>query len=331
MVIPEKKYYADSMAFLAPPGQIPKFTDTDRPRLSLAHLTSVPPFLHDFTGALSTHRGFVKQTLLNPRVCHVRTRVGLESLLGDDIGVLFGVQNAPKGMIETNVQQLRRKGLQFMALAYDTPTEYGDGFRGDGGLTKRGKELVEMMCGNGIILDLSHASHQTARDALDFIRRKHLPVKPMASHSGCYSVFPHPRNLPDDVLGEIGSQGGYVGIPVLSFLLAQEGDDPYSAIVQHVVHAIKMCGVDNVGIGSDSIHLDMSMDEARACFDRMTQMLSVNGTFGEYFPDRPPELIKHGASMFNLLEKSLSRKFSPLAVEGFLGLNFMDFLIRSLP
>lgn len=237
--------YADSAALLAPPGQKPEFTDAGRPHLALAHLTSVPLSRRNFLGALAAHRAFVKQTLSNPRVRWIRTGADIISLPPGDLGVLFGAQHAPDGMTQANMGEWRAARLQFMALA---------GADSDG-LTDYGRKLVEWMAGNGIILNLSHASHQSARETLEFIRQ-HLPLNVMASNSGCSAIFPHPRNLPDDILAGIVNQGGYVGIPTSVSLLAEEGEDQDLALVRHIAHAIRVCGSDNVGIGSGAGYVD---------------------------------------------------------------------------
>ena len=47
----------------------------------------------------------------------------------------------------------------------------------------------------GMLVDLSHVSPKVMSDVLDIAQ---APV--MFSHSSAYSVCPHPRNVPDDIL-----------------------------------------------------------------------------------------------------------------------------------
>lgn len=318
------KYYADSMAFIGLQGQLPVFDLSKPPQLSLAHLTSVPPFIKNFQDVLTAHRIFVSLALSNSDVQHIKTKSDLAT--NDGIGLFFGMQHAPDKMTQSRMQKLHHEGLQSMAIAYDGPNEYGAGFKADGGLTDRGKKLIEWMSMYDIILDLSHANHQTARDALDFICLKRLPMRPMASHSGCYSVFPHPRNLPDDILKEIANQGGYVGIPAITFLIAKEGDDYLETFAWHIAHAINVCDNKTIGVGSDCNHLDMTMEAARGHFETMTKMLKTGGTFREYFPDRPLELILNGSRMFEFFDHAITQ-----FPDRVLGENFKEFLNRSLP
>lgn len=287
--------YADSMALFAPPGKKPVFADAKRPCLALAHLTSVPLSRRSFSGALSAHRAFVRQTLSNSGVRWVRTEKDLISLPAGDLGVLFGMQHAPEGMTEENVRQLHDEGLQSMGLFEINSSKYGNGFGSHTGLMEHDRRLIEWMAENNILLDLSCMNHRAAYDALDFIRKESLPG-PMVSHSGCYSVFQHPMNLQDGILKAIGEMQGYVGIaiiPILPIQLERESDEPYiKTFIRHIAHASRVCGADNVGIGSGAVHAD---------------------------------------PMFVTLKENLSRKFSTPAVKGFLGRNFEYFLLRSLP
>src|ERR1035437_5705469 len=184
MNIPSKKFYADSLAFLGLQGQPP----VNRSQLSLAHITSVPPYVKDFDIVLRMHLVFQVRALSNAWVHGVYEKSDISK---PDMGILFGLQHAPEDLTLARVRELASAGIRSMAIAYDGSTEYGDGFKGDGGLTPQGEKLIDWMCATGIILDLSHAGHATAREAIEYILRHRLPMMPMMSHSGCYELFPH--------------------------------------------------------------------------------------------------------------------------------------------
>ncbi|KAL7629559.1 hypothetical protein AAE478_001080 [Parahypoxylon ruwenzoriense] len=118
----------------------------------------------------------------------------------------------------------------------------------DNGLTPLGAAYVREMNRLGMMIDLSHVSHQTMRDVLSITR---TPV--IFSHSGAYSVTPHLRNVPDDVLRNIRQNGGIVmAVFVNRFLNMQ---DPSAAtihdVVDHIWHLAEVAGWEHVGIGSD--------------------------------------------------------------------------------
>lgn len=330
-------YYADSQAFLALQGQPPIFDQEKRPQLSLALVTSAPPFLKNFYAVLAAHKTFREQALSNAGTYEVRVK---DDLGGPGIGLLFGLQHAPEVMTYERVRTLARVGVRAMTLAFDEATEYGSGFLAESGLTKRGRQLIEWMGECGVILDLSHSNHETAREALDFIRRSNLSMRPMASHTGCHEVFPHPRNLPDDVLRKIVGLDGYAGINLITFLLCSEHKsgsmhDYLHAFTCHLHHALRIMGRARVGIGSDCPHIDQTIEGAGENFVRMQKMLKTKCRFGEYFPDRPLEVIGNGSRMMAVLRKELRGLESPLFSkhdkDRMCGKNFREFLERSLP
>ncbi len=325
-------YYADSMAFVALQMQPPIFDPSKRPVLSLAHLTSVPPPVREFANALAVHRQFMAQTLSNANVHHVLKMNDVVLGSGASIGVLFGMQHSPEGLSSAQLQELRREGVQCMAIAYAGPTEYGDGYKGQSPLTDAGKELIRSMAQYGIILDLSHAGHKTAAGALELIHREKLRLPIMASHSGSYSIYPHPRNLPDEIAQGIVELGGYIGVPAITFMMCEEGKDYLTEYVRHADYLESICGEHAIGVGSDCNHIDMTMEAARGHFENMIQnIVKPQGALGEYFPDRPPELIERGSIMLYILQTAfIDGGYDSLRLQNVCGLNFRDFLKRSL-
>ena len=82
----------------------------------------------------------------------------------------------------------------------------------------------------GIVVDVSHASDQTAWDVLEVAAG---PV--IASHSNARALREHPRNLPDDLLQAIAQTGGVIGVTAVpSFISDQPGT--LAAWVDHLEH-----------------------------------------------------------------------------------------------
>lgn len=326
--------YTDSLGFLAPPGVDPVF-GPNRPGVSLIHLTSVPPLpgFMDFGKALAAHKAFMGQALSNADTHAVLARGDVKR--SGSMGILFGMQHAPNDLTRERVRELYDAGVRVMALAYKDATEYGNGFAVPlGGLTHRGREVIRVMADVGIILDLSHANQRTAGNALDFISSKNIRLNVMASHSGASSVFPHPRNLTDYLMQGVVGLKGYIGIPAVTFMLTkklEEGRSYLPAFVEHIAHAIAVCGANAVGIGSDGIHGNMTLFQANNHFEEMARMINTDGLFRAYFPDRPIEIITHGKEMFTVFERRALASLEPGTRTGVLGGNFMAFLRRSLP
>lgn len=111
----------------------------------------------------------------------------------------------------------------------------------------------------GMIVDLSHVSADTMRDTLAASK---LPV--MFSHSSCFSVNPHPRNVPEDVqrmladndgVQMITAVPGFVSAAVHEWVAAgEQGPRPAVSVkdvADHVEAARDVMGVDHVGVGGD--------------------------------------------------------------------------------
>ncbi len=330
-----KIVYTDSLGFLAPAGQPPIFDPANPPQVSLMHLTSVPPIpvMYDFDTALAAHKKFREQALSNPGVYEVLTAADLDK---PGLGLVFGMQHAPNGLTLDRVQQLFDAGVRVMALAYADVGEYGSGYKAEGGLTKRGKKLLRWVAQVGMILDLSHANEQTAADALHKIEAiaamdylfgsgdLQLPAV-MASHSGCYAIHSHPRNVSDEIIRRIYTQGGYIGIPAMNFVV---GPDGIPGMAQHIEHVNQMYDdmSFHVGIGSDCPHLNMPLDEAQRQYDKLAALLGAAKPDEVTFPDRPLEFIKYGSALFPIL-----REVVPLLPDHIFGATFWSFLSRSLP
>jgi membrane dipeptidase len=140
-----------------------------------------------------------------------------------------------------------RYGVKIIQLTYNVRNLLGDGCLepADAGLSKHGRDVVARMNELGIVVDLSHCGTHTTDDGIG------ASVKPVAiTHSGCKSVFDHPRSKSDATLKRLADKGGVIGIYMMPFINAAgqpTGDD----LIRQIEYAVKVCGEDHVGIGSD--------------------------------------------------------------------------------
>jgi membrane dipeptidase len=204
------------------------------------------------------------------------------------IASLIGVEGGHA--IEDSIENLRRLhslGAGYMTLTHSDTLAWADSATDKGasqGLSPFGEEVVREMNRLGMLVDLSHVSDETMRDALTVSK---API--IYSHSSARAIAAHPRNVPDDILRLVKANGGVVMVnffpgfvvPRSAEIMAKmfdktrelrakfpneedylrerkrwEAANPYPAgtihdVVDHVDHIAKVAGVDHVGIGSD--------------------------------------------------------------------------------
>ena len=100
-----------------------------------------------------------------------------------------------------------RLGARYMTLTHNDNTPWADSATDDprnNGLSPFGREVVREMNRLGMLVDLSHVSPDTMRDALDAVE---APV--IFSHSSARALNDHPRNVPDDVLERVTANGAW--------------------------------------------------------------------------------------------------------------------------
>ncbi|CAI8012198.1 Putative dipeptidase CPC735_014430 [Geodia barretti] len=118
-----------------------------------------------------------------------------------------------------------------------------------GGLTRFGMALVKEMNRLGMLVDVSHISERGFWDVLEISEH---PV--IASHSNCKTLCRHSRNLSNEQLKALAANGGVVGITFVPGFITVDGWKKMPPLVQllnHIVYAIDIAGIDYVGIGSD--------------------------------------------------------------------------------
>lgn len=153
-------------------------------------------------------------------------------------------------------------GVRYMTLTHNKNLSWADAANDKpvhGGLTEYGEEVVREMNRVGMLVDISHVSPDTMRDAL---RVTKAPV--IFSHSATRALTDHPRNVPDDILRELPKNGGVVMINFYSGFIVPTAElkrdktarGTLQNVADHVEHAIKTAGIDHVGLGGDYDGID---------------------------------------------------------------------------
>ena len=98
-------------------------------------------------------------------------------------------------------------------------------------------------------------------------------VKVIASHSNCFEICPHMRNLDDSQLLALKSVGGLLGLVSYSFFVTDKEEDLKEVYLKHIEHAVSIMGIDKVGVSSDDMTFSKVLfgeDYGRMVFDYST-------------------------------------------------------------
>jgi membrane dipeptidase len=205
------------------------------------------------------------------------------------IAALMGMEGGH--MINNSLAVLRmyaELGVRYLTLTHSVNTDWADS-SGDqpkhNGLTDFGKDVVRELNRLGVMVDISHVSDKTFWDAIEVSKAPML-----ASHSSCRAISGHARNMTDEMIKALAAKGGVIQInyldqfidndlyeyskksqPLMRELMQkysgrenaakrreevakQFGPAPkasWEKIIEHIDHAVKIAGIDHVGLGSD--------------------------------------------------------------------------------
>lgn len=167
---------------------------------------------------------------------------------GRRLGVVLRFQGAePLGDQSDRVSLFRSLGVRVIQLTHQRRNRVGDGCMepDDAGLSDFGRRVVERLNAEKVVVDLAHGSERTIAEG---IRASKVPV--LVSHTGCRALADFPRNTSDENLRALADRGGVAGIILWPYLRTDR--QPMAIdVVRHIEHAIKVCGEDHVGIGTD--------------------------------------------------------------------------------
>lgn len=165
------------------------------------------------------------------------------------IAVVLGFQNATMiGDDADNVDLLHARGTRCIQITYNARNLLGDGCteRTNAGLSDFGVEVVGRMNQLRIVVDLSHCGEATSRDGIAVSKQP-----PAFTHTMCKAVYDHVRAKSDALLRALADKGGVVGIATLGYFVGPTPATNFDDYLKHVDHAVRVAGIDHVGLASD--------------------------------------------------------------------------------
>jgi membrane dipeptidase len=258
------------------------------------------------------------------RNAHVFTGVGnMADILGakrdGKVAVIMGMQNSDHFRKAEDVKFFHDLGQRVSQLTYNTQNRIGSGSteRVDGGVTDFGVSIIEEMEKVGMLIDVSHSGDRTTLDAIAIAKR------PIAiTHSNCRALNNHPRLKTDEAIKACAAKGGVMGIAGVRNFVTGAEPTTLTDMVDHIDHAVKLVGIDHVGIGSDlDLHGydDMPPEIKKA----MIESLDESYAFREKLDT---DGYDHPRRIYDLTEELLRRHYSECNIKAILGGNFQRLL-----
>ena len=164
--------------------------------------------------------------------------------------IMLGIENglALEGDI-ANIRHFADRGVVYITLCHNGDNDICDSARGNNthnGVSDFGAKVISEMNRLGVMVDLSHAHEKSFWDAMDISA---TPI--VCSHSSCRALCDHPRNLTDSQMKSLADKGGVCQITIYHGFLRTEGEATVRDVLEHLDHAVKVMGIDHVGIGTD--------------------------------------------------------------------------------
>ena len=164
--------------------------------------------------------------------------------------IMLGIENglALEGDI-ANIRHFADRGVVYITLCHNGDNDICDSARGNNthnGVSDFGAKVIGEMNRLGVMVDLSHAHEKSFWDAMNISA---TPI--VCSHSSCRALCDHPRNLTDSQMKSLADKGGVCQITIYHGFLRTEGEATVRDVLEHLDHAVKVMGIDHVGIGTD--------------------------------------------------------------------------------
>lgn len=160
---------------------------------------------------------------------------------------MIGIENGyPIGTDISRVKQFYNLGARYMSLSHNGHSQLCDSNTGEeddvwlhNGLSDLGKEVIKEMNKYGMMIDVSHPSKESMRQMIELSK---API--IASHSSARALCNHSRNLDDEQLEWMKTNGGVIQTVAFKTYVNQEKQNRRTAKTKVIQDKI----VDSLGI-----------------------------------------------------------------------------------
>ena len=210
------------------------------------------------------------------------------------------------------VEVFYRLGVRWMLFAYNKNNSLGGGCMDeDTGLTAYGRKIIDEMERVGMVLCCTHVGHRTAREAMEYAKNAVI-----FSHSNPATVYPHVRNISDELMLACAEKGGVVNVNGVGIFLGQDAsggpDNSTETVLRHIEYAVRLIGPQHVGLGLDYVFDISELEEyVRKNPEKFPRDARQARTYTQVEPERFPVIA----------QALLERGHSEQAVQGIMGHN----------
>ncbi len=169
------------------------------------------------------------------------------------------------------LDEVYEKGVRILIPMWGKSNALGASHEASGGLTQLGNEILSAAAKKGMILDISHASVNSASEIMDIAEKYSSPI--IASHSNSRSFFDHTRNLYPEQIKRLVSLDGIIGHSLCPWHLAESGNADLRTVINNIESLICLAGEDNVCFGCDLDGTDLP--------EGLTDIASLKAVYNE--------------------------------------------------
>ncbi len=236
-------------------------------------------------------------------------------------GIMYTHQKSNHFRKPSDVDTFFQYGQRLSQLMHNWKNHLGFGaFEDiDEGLTDIGAEIVRRMNEVGMAVDIAHCGDKTAHDAIDICTK---PI--LITHASCRALIPgYARAKTDEHITKMAKTGGVIGIPMLRFMIRDREPVTIEHYIDHIDYAVKLVGIEHVGIGSDMVGLDT--EDALPEEERIRRITNGPPKYKAHTNEQNLiciEKLNHPKRMFDLTEGLIRRGYNNREIKALLGLNF---------
>jgi len=221
------------------------------------NLTCLMPFVGLVEGLIALEEIRAKIRAIDDVAFVVSSTKDIEDAAAQNrVGIILGTQHSL--IVEDDERLLRtfkELGIRILQPTYNSPCKYGYGAPQvgdeDKGMTEAGRNWLNEMHAQELLVDLSHCGHTTTTDFIEANKNSGRPI--VISHANAYDICPSPRNKTDAHIRGIAECGGLIGTVMWSPAVRHDERPTMDDYLNHLDHMINVGGIDHVSFGSDVV------------------------------------------------------------------------------